>query len=146
MQWTKGLAHKIYFVVFAWFCLGELAGLFTAESDTFLYYNILGTLHSGGSTAYHFAILRAVTNTLCLAPLFCVAFNKQINALNWLFKPLLIVRVVADIIGHNYEWLFMKSMAHEAGLAGFIPLGIYIAFILPSYQAHLHCISPRKTT
>jgi len=143
MKLPQNLTYKIYFLLFGWLCLGEFATLITPQADAFIYYNTLKILYPSASIFYILAIFRAVINLICLFPLFTYAFNKNIRW-PWLLKLLLILRIIADISGHNYEWLFLKSLFYSSSvILPFASIGLYIAIYFLSYKAHFICATKK---
>ncbi|MBF0594889.1 MAG: hypothetical protein HQL22_07965 [Candidatus Omnitrophica bacterium] len=138
MKLPDKLGYKIYFLIFSWLALGELTSLLAPKSDAFIYYNTLRTFYPPAALHYYIAILRATITLAALIPLFNVAFNRKMNW-GWFFKPLLIVRVVADVTGHNYEWQFIRSLAHGGFLLPLAAVGVWIGVNYLSYKTHYIC-------
>lgn len=138
MKLPEKLFEKAYFILFTWLCLGELAALITPNSEVYIYYHALKAFYPPAGAFYHLALIRAVLTLICLAPLFNYAFNQK-KDWAWFFKPLLFVRVIADLTGHNYEWQFIKTLYHTAMFTPLAALAVWGGISFLSYKAHFLC-------
>ncbi len=135
MRFPDKSLYKVYSMIFAWFCLGDLASMILHDSETLLFYKTLTAFDQAGAMTYAFALFRAVINVICLIPLIHYAFNATSN-LSRIFQLLLGLRVITEVMGHCYDWLFLRSLWHAAPLEAWILILFYTAFFFPSYRAH----------
>ncbi len=145
MKLPERLFEKSYFILFAWLCLEELAVLWTPHSEAFVYYHILGAFHPPARIFYYLAIMRTGITIICLPPLFNYAFNKK-RDWAWFFKPLLFVRIVLDVTGHNHEFQFLKILSHTSTFLPLAAISIWIGITFLSYKAHFLCAFPENKT
>ena len=138
MKFPDKIFEKGYFFLFAWISLGELSALLTARSEPFTYYHTLQAFYPPAGIFYHLAVIRSLLTIICLAPLFNYAFNRERNWA-WFFKPLLYVRIFADLAGHNYEWQFLKTLFHTTPLMPLAALSVWVGMTFLSYKAHFLC-------
>ena len=126
----------------AWLSLGQVLSLMAPDQDIYIYYHVIKTFFPIAAIHYYLALISSLLTLLALYPLFAYAFHGKQRAL-WLFGPLFFIRFFADILGHNYEFLFLKSHFTNELTHGLIFLTFAILLILPSYYAHYKYISQK---
>lgn len=135
MKILNKLGYKTYFLIFGWLCFGELGILLNSSSDVFIYYRVLQSFYPPSAILYVLALLRAIVNIICLIPLYGFAFSKPIPWIKPL-KILLFVRVLLDLVGHNYEWLSVKSLFYIKPFLPVCALAVWVGINFVSYKAH----------
>jgi len=135
MRFPDKSPYKVYSIIFAWFCMGDLASLLLKDSGATVFYHALSAFDMAGAQTYALALLRGITNMICLFPLFLYAFNKR-SDLSVFFRILFGLRIIMDIMGHSYDWLFLQSIRQASTLEMSILVIFYGAFFIPSYRAH----------
>lgn len=145
MKIPKRFGLKIYVFVFAWLALGGLTALTSPESDAYMYYHVAMAFHKQSQWLYIGALISAGTTLLCVIPVFLQAFCIE-RFPRWPFKLLLFVRIMADIIGHNYEWQFIKSILINQQVPGIALIILIIVMIYPSYYGHMAYAFKKKTS
>lgn len=138
MRLPQRIFEKSYFFLFAWLCFGELLALLTPGQEAFIYYHSLMAFIPSAGLFYDLALGRALINLVCLLPLFLYSFSVK-RDWTWFFRPLLIVRVVADIAGHNYEWQFLKALYHTGTYLPLAAFSVWVGLTFLSYKAHFIC-------
>ena len=135
---------KFYFLIFCLICFLKLVELFSPQATLYTFYHILIAFDPSNSVSYIFSILAALITCLCAVPVYCFAFEKYTfnkTFFHWLF----FLRIIMDIAGHQYEWLFVQSFFRESWWLGLSCLGVIVLPILPSYIAHYLCMRREKT-
>lgn len=135
MRWPKKLGIKLYCFFFIWIALGGIASLLLPETEAFTYYHTMIAFHKPHAIHHTLAILDAWMTIIAIIPLCLYAFNAPRWGA-WFFQPLFFTRIIADIVGRNYEWQFLKSTFHSYPAAAALSLGLMVLVLLPSYQAH----------
>ncbi|MBF0387703.1 MAG: hypothetical protein HQL20_07590 [Candidatus Omnitrophica bacterium] len=146
MRLPERLFEKAYFFLFTWLCLGELSALLLPQSEPYIYYRTLWAFHPPAGIFYILAIARGIVTMICLIALYNYAFNVP-RRWDRFFKPLLFLRVVLDVTGHNYEMQFLKTLSHFSLLMPLAALSVWIGITFLSYKAHFlsaFCL-PRNT-
>jgi hypothetical protein len=143
MQWVRKIPYKIYFFLFSWLSFGELGSLLSPDADPFIYYHTITAFYPNSWLIYSLAIVRAVINILCLVPLFIYAFEKKRH---WVlfFKVLCTLRIIADIMGHNFELQFLKATTHTGMILPLAAIVAWFGLSFLSYKAHFFCCYSHK--
>lgn len=126
---------KVYFFIFFLLALGKALSLFSPQAPIYIYYHIMQAFHPASRIHYEFALFSAGLTLLCLIPVFFQAFLFPKMSLP-LFKALFIMRLLADLFGHNYERQFFSGSLISEPLVGWAHLALFLLILFPSYQAH----------
>ena len=135
MKLPANLGLKIYLIIFGIFCFSDLMALSLPEGGTYIYYNTLLTFYHPAGIWYVFAILNALLSCLCLFALFRRAFSLT-PVWKELFQWLFFARIATAILGHNYEFLALKSAFIGTPVIGYISIGVWFLFTYPSFKEH----------
>ena len=58
---------------------------------------------------------------------------------------LFVLRILTIFLGHNYEWVVVKSALLGTPLMGWLILGVWGTFIFPSFKEHyIYAFGTRK--
>ncbi len=135
MRLPINLGLKLYLIVFAVFAILSVLSIGVPDGSAFIYYNVLWRLNPVSMIWYALAMLDVIVTCLCLVPLFERAFSQPprwIRFYQWLF----VMRAITFIVGHNYEFLNVRSAFHDTPLRGYLYLGIWLLFMYPSFKEH----------
>ena len=143
MKLPNNLGLKAYLLLFGIIALGNFFSLTTSDGTTYIYYNTLLRFHHAAITWYVLAVLDALLGCLTVIPLARRAFGKT-PILIQLFQIFFILRILLIFLGHNYEWVVIRSALAGTPLMGFILLGVWGLFIFPSFKEHYIYAFPSK--
>ena len=129
-----GLRWKIYFFLFLPIACGNALSVVYPESPLYVYYHVLISFHKDYMFFYLLNVINALVNTLCLIPLFLYVFQVSFLSKR-LWQWLFVIRIIFDIIGHDYEIKFFKSLFYINVWYGLSSLILLIALTIPSYFA-----------
>lgn len=135
MKLPNNLGLKIYIIIFGIVALGNFLSLTSPEGSTYVYYNTLLRFNGAAATWYVLAILDAILGCLVVIPLALRAFAKP-RVWSRLFQIFFILRIFTMFLGHNYEWIVIKSSFLGTPVMGWLLLGIWSAFMFPSFNEH----------
>jgi hypothetical protein len=135
MKLPNNLGLKAYIILFFIFALGDLTSLTSPDGGTSLYYNTLLRFHHPAIIWYILAILDALLGCLTVIPMALRAFNKPPIWIH-LFQILFILRIFTTFLGHNYEYIVLKSALIGTPIIGWLTLGIWAMFAFPSFKEH----------
>ncbi len=136
MRLQNNLGLKLYLILFTIFSFSALLTLFEPRAAQYIYYNTLIRFYPLATAWYLLAILNACLACTSIIPLFYRAFAlvpKWTKLFQWLF----FLRLIATFIGHNYEFIIVKSSIMNNPLIGALGLGIWMLFVFPSFKEHL---------
>ena len=144
MRFIRESFWKVYFVVFALTTASNLISLLHPRSEVLIYYTIMTAFLKPNWVLHACAILSAVLTLVSLWTLFCRAFNQPHRAVGF-FRVLFLLRIFADIFGHNYETVYLRSIMVGNPNAGWIVIAFLALFFFPSYKIHYdHAFHPLK--
>ena len=135
MKLPTNLGLKIYLILFGIFSFSNLIALSSPEGAAHIYYNILLTFHPPAGIWYVLAILNAVISCACMIPLFRRAFclgPLWLKFFQWLF----FMRLGSTLLGHNYEFITLKSSFTGTPIIAYISIGVWLLFVYPSFKEH----------
>ncbi|NLE64616.1 MAG: hypothetical protein GX606_01725 [Elusimicrobia bacterium] len=143
MRIPRRLGSRIYAFFFAWLALSQMLGLLVPGTKQYVYYHVMIAFLRSTEKVYHAALASSVLTMIAVIPVFLFAFDARPKGL-WLWRGLLIVRLFADLWGHNFEWQMIKSFAATEPLAAGLSLGSLLLLIGPSYYTHFRYAFGRK--
>ena len=135
MKLPNNLGLKAYLTIFTVFSLGTLASLSSPDGNTYVYYNTLVRFHHPALIWYIFAALDAVLGCLSAIPLALRAFEKPVVWAS-LFQIFFFLRLLTTVLGHNYEWIILKSAFIGTPNIGWLTLLVWGIFTFPSFKEH----------
>ncbi len=143
MRLPINLGLKVYLLLFAIFAITTLVSLCSPEGDTFIYYNIILRLNPLGFLWYALAIFDAIITCMVIAPLSEKAYSRTSH---WIifYRWLLILRIPAFCLGHNYDFLMLRAAFHDTPARGYITLGVWLLFLYPSFREHYKLVFHSK--
>ena len=133
MRLPNNLGLKIYLIIYTIFSLTGLQALSHPKAAVFTYYNILITFDPSAGIWYVFSVLDSLIGCLIIIPLFRRAFS-MVNLWTRLFRWVFYARIATTILGHNYEYLAIRSSFYNAPMLGYITLGVWVLFLYPSFR------------
>lgn len=108
MLFQKNWIGQIYFFSFLFFTYQKLLAFFSPHSPMALYFQILMAFDPLLSITYLFNLVEVSINTLSCIPLFLYMNKiKFLSADFW--QKFLMVRIIFDILGHDYEKKYLVS-------------------------------------
>jgi len=135
MKLPNNLGLKAYTILFSIVALGNFLSLTTPDGGTYIYYNTMLRFHHGVIIWYVLAVLDAVLGCLTTIPLARRAFDKK-PIWTQLFQLFFILRILTIFLGHNYEWVILRSAFFGTPVIGWLLLGIWGLFAFPSFKEH----------
>jgi hypothetical protein len=135
MKLPNNLGLKAYVLLFTVVALGNFLSLTKPEGSTYIYYNTLLRFNDATIIWYALAILDAVLGCLAAIPLAFRAFSKPPVWIK-LFQIFFVLRILTIFLGHNYEWVVLKSAFLGTPLMGWLTLGVWSIFMFPSFKEH----------
>lgn len=123
-----------YFIFFLVTSLSYFIELVLPSGRTGSFYHSLIAFHRLNLVRYIFALLSSALAVVSLWPLFVRAFSLPRTAFRF-FKLILVARIVADLGGHHYETLFLRSISENKTEIAATLVATAIIFVLPSYIA-----------
>jgi hypothetical protein len=135
MKKERRIIWKIYALVFSTVTLANFLWLVYPEAEPYIFYHILMAWTKFYAVHYYLAVFKCLIALVCLVPLFAFSFNRQSRSpqiWQWLF----VIRIVSDVVGSFYEYLFVKSSYHMVLGYGLTTTGAMLLPVLPSYIAH----------
>ena len=131
----KNWLWKLYSVFLTIVVFGSMGDIFHKDSPFRTYYTILIALDQRYILFFILNILSMLLNLLIPFLIFLYACNIKKYLKFW--KVLLFMRLILDLIGHNYELQFMKASFYQSFAYGLACIGVFTIPILPSYLAHV---------
>ena len=129
-----GLIWKTYLIYWTVIVVMANFEVFSFESELYRFYQILTAFHKTFAMIYYTEASRAAINILSLIPLYLFVFQKKALAPS-AWKTLFALRVVFDICGNYYHFVFIKSFAlTDPWLAAQVVSGALLT-VTPSYAA-----------
>ncbi len=144
MKLPNKLGLKAYLIVFSILAFGNFTSLLIPDGNSFIYYNTLLRFQSIAVIWYVLAIVDAILGCFTVIPLIFQAWNKK-PFLTGLFKIFFALRIITIFLGHNYEWVILKSSFIGSPVLGISTLAIWIAFSFPSFKEHYSYAFHSKT-
>ncbi len=128
----KDIGWKIYFLFFCLMAWGNLASLFEPDSPPYIYYHILIAFYKALHLFLDLNVVSALLTFLSAVPMFlCIYRIPWLPQIVW--EYFFMVRLIFDLMGRPYEFIFFKSLWIDDwrfGLAYLFSLG---ALLFPSY-------------
>lgn len=128
------LFWKSYGILFFFVSLGQALYFFSLESNIRLYYDTLTAFDNSYKLHLFFNMMSTILTLIASIIVICYSFNffKAIRTVQYI----LYLRLIADILGHHYEWKFIESAFAQGNYPGFLTLAALILPLIPSYIAH----------
>lgn len=134
MRKTKLTIWCIYILIYILFVTKRCYNLFTPGEIGYNYFNYLIHFDVYFIFIYFFNMMQVLFTTLHLMPVLLYVFKIDLfNKRVWKF--LLSLRIIFDILGNNYEWHFLNSIKQVSLPSFYILLTLSIAVYIPSYYA-----------
>lgn len=131
----SNIRHSIlvfYFFLLSIFVTNQVISFFAANSPKVLYFLILGTFDVGLYYIYFLSFIQVSLNIAHLIPVFF--YIQHISFLPKSFwKKFFILKIIFDVVGHNYEWVYLVSLFHYNPKVFVIVFISSIAIYIPSY-------------
>jgi Na+/melibiose symporter-like transporter len=135
MKLPNNLGLKAYVILFSIVAMGSFLSLTQTEGSTYVYYNTLLRFNSAALIWYVLAILDAILGCLTALPLTLRAFSKP-PIWTRLFQIFFILRILTIFLGHNYEWVVLRSAFIGTPIVGWLTLAVWCGFTFPSFKEH----------
>lgn len=135
MSFIANILHRAFCVVYAWVTVIYCKDLFTPTTEIYTFYELLISFTPKYIMHYILNIASAIINVICLIPFFLIAFNRTWSPA-WIWKWMLVLRLVGDLSGRFFEWQFFKSTFYSGSTTFIWVIMTFILFNLPSYLAH----------
>lgn len=135
MKLPNNLGLKAYIILYTIFALGTFTALTAPDGSTCVYYQTLLILHPPAFVWYVLALLDASLGCLAVIPMTLRAFGKP-RILGDFFQMLFVLRLLSTFLGHNYEYMVLKSAFIGTPAVGWITLGVWGLFAFPSFKEH----------
>jgi hypothetical protein len=144
MPKPRKIIWKIYFIVFSATTLANFLWTLYPETEPYVFYHILIAWTPFYKIHYGLAVFKCLMDILCLIPFYRFAFNLPIvraEFWQWMF----VVRLLSDVFGNFYEFVFIKSSYHMVLGYGLVTTGAFILPLVPAYIAHYLYAFPQKS-
>ena len=130
----KNWPWKLYSVFFAVMTVSGLRDIFLKDSPFVLYYTILIAFHKSYIVFLILNIASLMINVLVNVVVWCYAYQVSGSVKFW--RVFFFVRIFFDLLGHHYDWQYIKSAFVQSFPYGLAAVGVFILPLVPSYLAH----------
>ncbi len=120
--------------------LGQRAvSIFTPDQPQFFYYHVLIIMNMVAGKfpwAYVWMVLSILTNAFVLILIWLYAIRRFFFSSSFIIF-FLVLKLAADIFGHSYEWVLVRSLFFQSLESGWLGLTDHVVWLIPSYIAIL---------
>ena len=131
----KNIGWKAYLVFFCILSWGNLGLLFSAESEPYIFYHILGAFHKPTFIFYGLNLCEALLSISAVVPLFLFICNRRLLPIRF-WRWHFFLRLIFDLTGRYYEFVFLKSLLYDELHLGLAFIAAQVFLLFPSYLLH----------
>lgn len=145
MKRSPRIIWKTYTVLFSLIVLARFVALTHTETEPYIFYHILIAWSDFFKIHYYLAVSKIILTIVCLYPLWAFSFHKELHKNYEFWQWLLVLRIMLEIAGSYYEFVFMKASFHMFLAYGLTVTGAILLPLIPSYVAHYLFVFPKKS-
>ena len=124
----------VYYLCYVSYAAGNAAAFFSPRSPSFLYYHFLIAYDLRYLVPYCLNVLSVIFTVFTILPLVLRIIKYQVFSAGF-WRSMFFARLTFDLIGHSYDYKFVKSLFYQDLYAPLYLLLAVILFLLPSYMA-----------